>query len=135
MWESKKKDRAVKVTTLIGHGTEVDGSVAFSGGLHVDGVVKGDISADTEHAESSLTVGGKGLVQGDIRVPRVTIDGAVEGNVYSSQLVELSANAKITGNIHYSRIEMAMGAEVNGQLIPAKLTPDEAGGAAAASDS
>jgi cytoskeletal protein CcmA (bactofilin family) len=31
--------------------------------------------------------------------------------------VELAPNSQVTGNIYYTRIEMAMGASVNGQLI------------------
>ncbi|MDH3412285.1 MAG: polymer-forming cytoskeletal protein, partial [Gammaproteobacteria bacterium] len=31
--------------------------------------------------------------------------------------IELAANSRITGNVYYQLIEMAMGAEVNGNLV------------------
>ena len=37
--------------------------------------------------------------------------------MYAKQHIELAANARITGNVYYRLIEMAMGAEVNGSLV------------------
>ena len=58
-----------------------------------------------------------GRIEGDVRVPNLVLNGAVEGDVYASQRVELASHAKVTGNLYYNLIEMAMGAEVNGNLV------------------
>lgn len=116
MWQGRKKERSEQVATLIGKETRVNGGLLFRGGLHVDGLVKGDIAA-VDDQPAVLTVGESGVIEGDVRVPRVVLDGTVKGDVYASDLVELAGHGRVTGNIYYNRIEMAMGAEVNGQLI------------------
>ena len=45
------------------------------------------------------------------------LNGSVQGDVYASEHIELAPNARITGNVYYNLIEMAMGAEVNGNLV------------------
>jgi len=120
MFDSKKKSRPVELATLIGQDTEIHGDIVFRGALHVEGRVKGDISSVMDDENALLTVGERGAVEGEIRVPRISVDGTVLGNIFSSQIVELASHAKITGNIHYQRLEMALGAEVNGQLLPTR---------------
>lgn len=120
MFDSKKKARPAELATLVGRDTAIHGGIVFRGALHVEGRVKGDISAAIDDDGALLTVGEHGVVEGEVRVPRLSVNGTVTGNVFSSQVVELASRAKITGNIHYQRLEMALGAEVNGQLIPAQ---------------
>jgi len=64
-----------------------------------------------------LTVSEKGRIEGDVQVPNLELNGAVEGDVHASERVELASHAKVTGNVYYNLIEMAMGAEVNGNLV------------------
>ena len=123
-----KKLRAPKVSTVIGEGTVINGDLVFTGGLHLDGSVKGDISGH-ENSEVTLTVSEKGEVTGDVRVSHMILNGSVIGDVYVTGRVELAPRAKVTGSLYYNLLEMAMGAEVNGQLIhtdgePKKLEYD-----------
>ena len=123
-----KKFRAPKVSTIIGQGTVLNGDLVFRGGLHLDGIVKGDIASE-EGEEVTLTVSEKGEVVGDVRVTHMILNGSVVGDVYVTGRVELAPQAKVTGSLYYSLLEMAMGAEVNGQLIhtdgePKKLEYD-----------
>ena len=116
MWGANKKQRSEKVDTLIGQQTELHGDVMFSGGLHVDGKVKGNIIAEKE-SSTMLVLSEKGSIEGEIRVPYIIVNGLVIGDIYASESVELAQNARITGNVYYNRIEIAMGAEVNGSLV------------------
>ncbi len=111
-----KKFRAPKVSTIIGQGTILHGDLVFRGGLHLDGSVKGDISAE-DGEEVTLTVSEKGEVVGDVRVTHMILNGSVVGDVYVTGRVELAPQARVTGSLYYNLLEMAMGAEVNGQLI------------------
>jgi cytoskeletal protein CcmA (bactofilin family) len=111
-----KRFKAPKVATVIGHGTVITGDVAFSGGLHLDGAIRGNVSGDQESG-STLTVSEQGAVEGDVRVENLILNGAVVGDVYANERVELAANARVTGTVYYRLLEMAMGAEVNGQLV------------------
>jgi len=110
-----KKFKASKIATVIGHGTEIKGNLSFAGGLHLDGVITGDLTTNHDDA-ATLTVSEHGAVEGDVRVPNVILNGTVVGDVYASNRVELASKARVTGTVYYSRLEMAMGAEVNGQL-------------------
>ena len=116
MWGSKKKLRATKIDSLIGRQTEAMGDLRFSGGLHVDGVVRGNVYADDDTG-AVLTLSEFGTIEGEVRVPNVILNGTVIGDVHARDQIELAANARITGNVYYSLIEMAMGAEVNGSLV------------------
>ncbi|NOY66143.1 MAG: polymer-forming cytoskeletal protein [Gammaproteobacteria bacterium] len=116
MFSKSKKHRAGKIDTMVGQNTEVNGDVVFSGGLHIDGLVKGNIMV-SEGADSTLTLSENGRVEGEVRVPHIILNGEVRGDVYASEHIELAANARIQGNVYYNLLEMAMGAEVNGSLV------------------
>ena len=103
-------------STLVGPRTEVHGDVRFSARLHVEGTVKGNVIAD-ENTQSVLTLTREGMIEGDVRVPNVVLDGVVTGDIHASDYIELMANARITGNVYYGLIEMAVGAELNGNLV------------------
>lgn len=107
---------SVGVDTLIGRQTEILGDVRFTGGLHVDGKIKGKVIASADKA-AALSVSEHGAVEGDVRVPNVVLNGTVTGDVHASQKIALSAKARITGNVFYRVIEMESGAKVNGQLV------------------
>jgi cytoskeletal protein CcmA (bactofilin family) len=104
------------VDTLIGKQTEVLGDIHFSGGLHIDGKVKGKVIANSDKA-ASLSVSDSGFIEGDVRVPNIVLNGAVSGDVHASEKITLAAKAKVTGNVFYKIIEMEGGATVNGQMV------------------
>lgn len=116
----KKKQKPRRPTghfdTLVSSRTTVEGDVHFSGGLHVDGRIRGKVVAD-EGADAVVRVSEVGEVTGDINAPHVIINGTVNGDVYASAHLELAAKAAINGNVYYNLIEMAMGASVNGNLV------------------
>jgi cytoskeletal protein CcmA (bactofilin family) len=115
MFGKKQRGKGV-VNTLIGEGTRVKGDVRFEGGCHIDGVVHGNVIAENG-SDSFLTISENGLVEGSVRVPRVSLDGKVQGDLYASDAVTLGPTAKVVGNVHYEMLEMMPGAEINGKLI------------------
>ncbi len=120
MWGSSGKrngeHRPGRIDTLIGQNTEIRGDLIFRGGLHVDGVVKGNVIA-ADNDSSVLSLSEKGAIEGEVRVPNLVLNGEVHGDVFVSQHVELAPQARITGNVQYNTIEMARGAMVNGKLL------------------
>lgn len=120
-----KRRRSDVIHTLVGDGTRIEGDLRFEGGCHIDGVVNGNVIADRD-PEGFLSISEDGRVEGSVRVPRVTLNGTVEGDVYASERVELGATARVTGNLHYEVLEMAAGAEINGQLIHQPAVPKTA---------
>lgn len=107
---------SASVDTLIGRQTEVLGDVRFSGGLHVDGKIKGKILASGDKT-ASLSVSDSGVVEGDVSVPNIVLNGTVNGDVHASQRIHLASKARVTGNVYYKIIEMEGGAAVNGQMV------------------
>jgi len=125
----KKPFSTENITTLISKATEITGDVHFSGVLEVEGKVRGNIYADDD-SSAEVRVRERGLVQGEIKVPSVIINGLVEGDVHSTQHLELAAKARVVGNVYYHLIEMVMGSEVNGSLChraSADLKPRQLG--------
>ncbi|MCW8900518.1 MAG: polymer-forming cytoskeletal protein [Gammaproteobacteria bacterium] len=117
MWgQNKKPKQTAHIDSLIGQNTEIHGDVIFSGGLHVDGTVKGSVIAE-KGEDSVLTLSERGTIEGEVKVPNVVVNGSVIGDVHATGHVELAALARVHGNVYYSLIEMAMGAEVNGKLM------------------
>ena len=112
----KTKSSTARVDTIIGQQTRIQGDVHFSGGLHVDGHIKGNILAESGSA-SVLTISEHGSIEGDVQVPTVILNGTVTGDVRSDDRIELAAKAVVNGDVYYNMIEMAMGAAVNGSLV------------------
>lgn len=123
------------IDTLIGLKTEVKGNLVFAGGLRIDGLLNGDVSARGQ-GSSTLIVSEHAQVNGDVSVPHVVVTGKIHGQVRSSQRLELHATAEIVGDVHYRVIGMARGATINGNLVceahekgqPPKLKPVAASG-------
>ena len=113
---NRRKRRHTVVDTLVGANTKMKGDLHFEGGCHVDGTVKGNVSADTD-SDSALSISEDGHVEGGVTVPYVVLHGIVRGDVFASQRVELGPTARVIGNVYYNLIEMAIGAEINGKLV------------------
>jgi cytoskeletal protein CcmA (bactofilin family) len=113
---SKSKKRQGSIATLVGAETRVQGDIEFAGGFHIDGYVKGNVIATGEEG-ALLSISERGYVEGTVVAAQVLLNGTVRGDVRASERVELGPKAKVTGNVQYRLIEMAIGAEVNGQLI------------------
>lgn len=114
----KPAPRSGGVETLIGRQTEVRGDIHFTGGLHVDGRVQGNVSATSGPEQPAhLSISNTGNVEGSVRVPSLVLNGSIVGDVYTSEKITLGAKARVTGDVHYKFIEMAGGAQVNGKLV------------------
>ncbi len=120
MWGKGKGNPDVasstEVDTLIGEHTKVEGNIIFNGGLHVDGHVQGNVMTRPE-ADSVLSLSEVGIIEGEVHVANVVLNGTITGDVHALQKIELGSKARVTGNVYYKLIEMAMGAEVNGNLV------------------
>jgi cytoskeletal protein CcmA (bactofilin family) len=112
----RKQRRHSVVDTLVGSNSRVNGDLEFDGGCHINGSVKGSVTADSE-GNSALSVSEEGSVEGGVSVPFVVLKGIVRGDVVASQRVELGTTARVIGNVYYNLIEMAIGAEINGKLV------------------
>ena len=104
------------IDSLIGAGTRIEGNVIFSGGLRVDGEVRGNISC-SNGAHGTLVISEKASVEGAVTVGHVVVNGTVIGPVCASESLELLSSARVTGDVEYHRIEMQQGAVIQGRMV------------------
>ena len=116
MFGRKKGFSAARIDTLIGQGSEINGDLIFSGGLHVDGKIVGNVIAE-EGSTAILILSEFGCIEGEVKVPNMVLNGEVIGDVIGSTRVELAPKSRVKGSVYYNLLEMAIGAEVNGGLI------------------
>ncbi len=112
----RKQRRHSIIDTLVGPNSRINGDLFFEGGCHIDGTVKGNVSADSA-SNSALSISEDAIVEGGVTVPFVVLNGIVRGDVFANQRVELGPTARVIGNVYYNLIEMAIGAEINGKLV------------------
>ena len=112
----RKQRRHSIIDTLVGPNSRITGDLFFEGGCHIDGTIKGNVSADSA-SNSALSISENAIVEGGVTVPFVVLNGIVRGDVFATQRVELGPTARVIGNVYYNLIEMAIGAEINGKLV------------------
>lgn len=105
-----------RIDTLVGVETRIEGDLHFSGGLRVDGAIRGNVS-EQSGTPSTLILGEHGKIEGAITAAKIVLIGKVIGPVKSSQFIELQATARITGDLYYKSLEMHTGAVIEGKLV------------------
>jgi cytoskeletal protein CcmA (bactofilin family) len=119
MWRKTGDRRQGSIETLVGKGTTIRGDLEFNGGLHVDGSVVGNLTAASDSG-TLLSVSEAGRVEGTIKAPQVIVNGTVRGDIHALERLVLGAKARVEGDVHYGSIELELGAQVNGHLVPGK---------------
>jgi cytoskeletal protein CcmA (bactofilin family) len=104
------------IGTLVGSGTTVEGSLSYSGGLRIDGTVKGDVRCASNDA-GMIVISEMGHVEGEVHAAHLVVSGRITGPVHVTELLELQPKARITGDVYYRSIEIHQGAVVEGRLI------------------
>ena len=127
MFGKKKAFSSARIDTLVGQGTVINGDLIFSGGLHVDGKINGNVIAE-EGSSVILILSEYGRIEGEVKVPNMVLNGEIVGDVYGSTRVELAPRSRIKVSVYYNLLEMAIGAEVNGGLVhqPLEAKPQRA---------
>jgi cytoskeletal protein CcmA (bactofilin family) len=114
----KKAAPQKRIDCLIGAGTTVEGDVTFTGGLRIDGTVRGHV-ATVDNQPATLVVSEQAKIDGEVRVSHVVINGTVKGPVVANDYLELQAKARVNGDVTYRTLEMHVGAIVEGKLVHA----------------
>lgn len=111
------KNKQPPIKSLIAQGTQINGNIAFTDGLRVDGNVTGNIHAQDD-GSSILVISEAAKVVGEVRANHIIINGTIIGPVYAASMLELQPKARIEGDIDYAALEMHQGALISGQLRP-----------------
>jgi cytoskeletal protein CcmA (bactofilin family) len=116
MFGNKNSKPQNRIDCLIGAGTTIEGSITFTGGLRIDGKVRGNLIAAADKP-GTLVISEQAHIDGEIHVSHAVINGTVTGPIHATEYVELQAKANVTGDVHYKTLEVQLGAVVQGQLI------------------
>lgn len=105
-----------RIDSLIGATTRIEGNVFFSGGLRVDGAVRGNVAALPDQA-GTLVVSEHARIDGEVQAAHIVVNGTINGPVHSHETLELQASSRVKGDVHYKSIEIQQGAVVEGRLV------------------
>ena len=75
-----KPNKPSPIDSLIGSGSTIEGNITFTGGLRIDGHVKGNVKA-TGSKPGTLVLSEMAKVEGEIDVAHVVVNGTVAGPV------------------------------------------------------
>ncbi|MDB5694956.1 MAG: cell shape determination protein CcmA [Sphingomonas bacterium] len=104
--------------SVMGRDILVTGNIEATVDLMIEGRVIGDVTCAT------LVLGQDSSINGSIRAERVRVSGTVEGAVDTVDLA-IEGNAKVKGDITYTRLRIATGAVIEGTLIHRPGPPEE----------
>ena len=114
-----KKNAEVKISTLIGKGCELSGDFTAQGSARIDGKIDGNVTVT-----GSLLVGAGGTINGNITADSVLIGGEVVGGITAPEKAELTATAKVLGDIATKVIVIDEHAVFQGKVDMNQTVPD-----------
>ena len=71
-----------RIDSLIGATTRIEGNVIFSGGLRVDGMVRGNVAALPDQP-GTLVVSAEARIDGEVQAAHIVVNGTIHGPGYS----------------------------------------------------
>lgn len=114
------KEKQVQINTLIGKGSELAGDFSVQGSARIDGKVNGNVTVT-----GTLIIGATGSISGNVAAKSVVIGGEVLGDVAAPEKTELTATAKVLGDISTSVIVIDEKAIIQGKIDMNQATPDK----------
>ena len=113
---NSKTNKPNAIDSLIGTGSVITGDIQFTGGLRIDGTVRGNIKAVGDKP-GTLVLSELAKVEGEIEVAHVVVNGSVAGPIHAREYLELMPKARVTGDVTYKTIEIHVGAIVMGHMV------------------
>ena len=117
-------DSTNEFPTTLGADAVFKGQLQFEKGVKLLGKFEGEISS-----EGQLLVAEGATLTGDVKAGSVRVDGQIKGNLNAATKVQLSASARLEGDVQTQRLEVAEGAVLVGRCVvgvngPSKPTTD-----------
>jgi cytoskeletal protein CcmA (bactofilin family) len=98
-------------STVIGAGITVEGEITTDEDVVVAGTVRGKVSA-----KEAVTIEQGATVEADVVGGSLVVAGALTGNVTVHERVDLQSGARVIGNVKASRVTIADGALLKGNV-------------------
>lgn len=99
-----------EITTLLGRGAAFEGKLTFEGTVRIDGRFKGEVFSD-----DVLVIGEGALVEAEIDIGEVIIQGTVIGNIKAKRSIEIHAPGKVKGDLHTPSLQIDKGVVFEGR--------------------
>jgi cytoskeletal protein CcmA (bactofilin family) len=112
----KKKEPADHISTLLGVGTAIEGTLTFKDTIRLDGTVNGKIVSE----KGTVVIGERAVVEAQIQVGTAIIKGTVNGYIQATERVDVYPPAHITGDIQAPVVSIETGVFFNGNCRMAK---------------
>src|SRR5215510_9161252 len=93
-----------EITTLLGRGA------TFEGTVRVDGRFKGEVFSD-----DVLVIGEGAIVEAEIDIGEVIVQGTVIGNIKAKRSIEIHAPGRVKGDIHTPSLQIDKGVIFEGR--------------------
>ncbi len=106
----KKKATSDAISTLIGKGTHVEGTITFEDAIRIDGSVNGRITSE----KGTVVIGEPAVIKAQLTVGTAIVRGEIEGALEASEKIEIYAPAKISGDITAPVVSIDAGVVFNG---------------------
>jgi cytoskeletal protein CcmA (bactofilin family) len=101
-----------QTVTVIGNGARLEGKLIAAASLRIEGTVTGTITA-----EGDVIIAPEAEVSADIQSTNTTLGGHYKGNVIATGTIELTATARVEGNLTCRSLIVSQGAIFSGQSI------------------
>ena len=99
----------VNEISRIAQGVVIRGDIYSQRDIRVDGQIEG-----TLFSEGRVVVGETAKLTGSLMCADLDLWGGMNGDVYVSDLFSIKGTAEVAGNIHVRKLQVEMGAQVNG---------------------
>src|SRR5258707_14781339 len=88
-----------RIDSLIGATTRIEGNIIFSGGLRVDGMVRGNVASPADQP-GTLVVSSDARIDGEGQAPHIVGNGNINGPGHANETLERHAKHKAKGDGH-----------------------------------
>lgn len=99
-----------EITTLLGRGATFEGKLTFEGTVRIDGRFRGEVFTD-----DVLVIGEGAIVEAEIDVGEVIIQGTVIGNIKAKRSIEIHAPGRVKGDVHTPSLQIDKGVVFEGR--------------------
>jgi cytoskeletal protein CcmA (bactofilin family) len=103
--------------SVFGRGISVKGEIRSLEDLSFEGHVDGPIFCE----EGAIVVAEGATIRGDVIARDITIHGRVEGQLVATEVVDVRAGSKVTGQVMARRFILGDGADFAGRVEPQHL--------------
>jgi cytoskeletal protein CcmA (bactofilin family) len=111
-------DRLGSTPTLIAEHTRMVGDIDTEGALLVNGKVQGN-----GRVAGEVSISRDAQWEGDLRADCAVITGTVIGNLTVEDKLEIGATARLRGRVSARRIAIALGAQIEGEVVCTSAEP------------